>query len=70
MKKLSSAEQKLLDFIGTHEQGISLEDIKHWAALDFTRGYVVSAFCRDLVREGLLRATIVADGVTMYSATK
>lgn len=59
-----------MDFIGTHQQGISLEEIKHWATLDFTRGYVVSAFCRDLVREGLLKATIVEDGVTMYSAAK
>jgi len=70
MKKLNAAEQKLLDFIGTHQEGISLEEIKHWGALDFMRGYAVSAFCRDLVREGLLRATIVADGVTLYSAAK
>ena len=67
MKKLSSTEQKLFDFIGEH-QGVSLEEIKHWGSLDFVRGYTVNEICRELVREGLIKATLLADGVTLYSA--
>ena len=69
MKKLSSAKQKLFDFIGAH-QGVSLEEIKHWGSLDFVRGYTVNEFCRELVREGAVKASLVADGVTLYSIAK
>lgn len=56
-----------MDFIRAQE-GVSLDEIKHWAALDFVKGYTVNEFCRELVREGLIKKTIVADGVTFYSA--
>ena len=69
MKKSSIEKQKIFDFISKHE-GVSLDDIKRWGALDFIRGYSVSEFCRELVREGLIQTTIVADGVTFYSAAK
>lgn len=69
MKKAAIEKQKILDFIGTH-QGISLDEIKRWGDLDFIRGYSVNEFCRELVREGLVKTTLLADGVTLYSAAQ
>lgn len=66
MKKAAIEKQKILDFIGAH-QGISLDEIKRWGELDFIRGYVINEFCRELVSEGLVKTTLIADGVTLYS---
>ena len=69
MKKAAIEKQKILDFIKSH-QGISLDEIKRWGELDFIRGYTVNEFCRELVREGRIKTNLLADGVTLYSATK
>ena len=69
MKKAAIEKQKILDFIKSH-QGISLDEIKRWGELDFIKGYMVNEFCRELVSEGLVQTTLVADGVTLYSVVK
>ena len=69
MKKAAIEKQKILDFIKSH-QGISLDEIKRWGELDFIRGYTVNEVCRVLVSEGMVKATLLADGVTLYFAAK